>query len=373
MGILLRSIPWVLLVIGLPAPLARGTGAAAACVGDCHADGAVTVDELVLAVNIALGQAGPATCPGLDRNEDGAVTIDELVTAVNNALGGCTAAATPTATPTGEPTRSPTVGGQGLGKRRFSINAGTSRFSVKGLPLPLESTSIDGFLEFEAGPVDPLTGNRPVHLTDASEFISIWLVPPIGMPTAVCVRPVVEQFPVEHVGELACEGDRREGVILTQDHNITDVDPECRTGTSDVNPNHAGVCNGSVIAEIIEGDSGPGGMAIAPDIETQEGGLRMETFVEKQLPCGDEPGTSRGVEPWVLSTGRSRARILDADNVPGATLEFEHTGENFSCANWTTETAPAPWFSWHRTSTRSYPVWGMSTSSTFSPSTTRRT
>jgi hypothetical protein len=59
------------------------------CTGDCNADGAVTVDELVRGVNVALGSAELAACDALDANGDAAVTINEVVKAVNNALNGC--------------------------------------------------------------------------------------------------------------------------------------------------------------------------------------------------------------------------------------------------------------------------------------------
>jgi len=314
--------------------------AEAACVGDCHDDGAVTVDELVVGVNIALGQAAVETCTALDRNGDGAVTVDELVAAVNNALSGCPAEETPTPTPTGGPNPTPTSGGEGLGRRMFSIQPGTSRFSIKGLPLPLETTDVEGFLELEAGAVDPETGLRPIRVTDASEFISIWLVPPIGLPSAICIKPVIDSFPVEDAGQLACDGDDRAGVIITQDHNINDIDPACETGFPDINPLHQGVCNSDYLSEIIPGDSGPGGMVIAPDPETRQGGLSMESFVETALPCGDEPGTSRGVDQWVLTTGLVRGRVVDVDNVPGETMEFEAQGQNVSCDAWTEEDGP---------------------------------
>jgi parallel beta-helix repeat protein len=56
-------------------------------VGDCDADGQVTVDELVTAVGIALGTIDPNACLLVDRNEDGQVTVDELLAAINVALG----------------------------------------------------------------------------------------------------------------------------------------------------------------------------------------------------------------------------------------------------------------------------------------------
>lgn len=62
------------------------------CAGDCGYDGEVTVDELVGAVNIALGTGSLGLCLPADRGADGDVTIDELLTAVNSALNGCVAA-----------------------------------------------------------------------------------------------------------------------------------------------------------------------------------------------------------------------------------------------------------------------------------------
>ncbi len=53
----------------------------------------MTVDELIKGVNIALGTTSVDACPSFDTNGDDAVTIDELVAAVNRALTGC---ATPT-------------------------------------------------------------------------------------------------------------------------------------------------------------------------------------------------------------------------------------------------------------------------------------
>ncbi len=54
--------------------------------GDCNGDGTVTVNELVTAVRVSLGEGALATCPASDRNGDGAISIDELVAAVREAL-----------------------------------------------------------------------------------------------------------------------------------------------------------------------------------------------------------------------------------------------------------------------------------------------
>lgn len=53
---------------------------------DCSGDRTVTVDELVVAVGIALEARPLADCPAFDVSGDGTVTIDELTAAVGQAL-----------------------------------------------------------------------------------------------------------------------------------------------------------------------------------------------------------------------------------------------------------------------------------------------
>lgn len=61
------------------------------CSGDCNADLAVTIDELLHGVAIALGTQTLDGCPVADFNGDGQVDIAELMRAVNAALIGCRA------------------------------------------------------------------------------------------------------------------------------------------------------------------------------------------------------------------------------------------------------------------------------------------
>src|SRR5262245_11895166 len=70
------------------------------CTGDCDSNHAVTINELITGVGLALnGTAAPlGSCQAFDANADGRVTIDELISAVTHALSGCPSA-TPTATP----------------------------------------------------------------------------------------------------------------------------------------------------------------------------------------------------------------------------------------------------------------------------------
>jgi hypothetical protein len=71
------------------APPPTPTPPTAPCAGDCNGNGAVTVDEIVKGVNIALGSLPPSACTAADPNGDGDVTVNELVKAVNAALGSC--------------------------------------------------------------------------------------------------------------------------------------------------------------------------------------------------------------------------------------------------------------------------------------------
>jgi hypothetical protein len=56
--------------------------------GDCDGDGVVRIDELVLAVNIAIDAAPMSACAALDGDGDGQAEINELVRAVTNGLRG---------------------------------------------------------------------------------------------------------------------------------------------------------------------------------------------------------------------------------------------------------------------------------------------
>jgi len=64
-------------------------GQGVACVGDCASDGQVTVDEIILGVSIALGEADLESCLKFDSTQDGSVTVDEILASVTAALGGC--------------------------------------------------------------------------------------------------------------------------------------------------------------------------------------------------------------------------------------------------------------------------------------------
>jgi hypothetical protein len=76
-------------VVALLALLVSGRAAFGACAGDCGSDGTVTVNELIVGVNMALGTAGAGQCAAFDSSGDGKVTVNELVAAVSSLLNGC--------------------------------------------------------------------------------------------------------------------------------------------------------------------------------------------------------------------------------------------------------------------------------------------
>jgi hypothetical protein len=76
-------------VVALVALLVSGRAAFGRCPGDCGGDGTVTVNELIVGVNMALGTVGASQCAAFDSSGDGQVTVNELVAAVSSLLGGC--------------------------------------------------------------------------------------------------------------------------------------------------------------------------------------------------------------------------------------------------------------------------------------------
>ncbi len=82
------------------------------CTGDCSLDGAVTVDEIITGVAIALGERPVDDCLPFDNDGDDQVTVTEIVAAVNASLVGCPeppASPTPTVTATATATPIPNL------------------------------------------------------------------------------------------------------------------------------------------------------------------------------------------------------------------------------------------------------------------------
>jgi len=63
------------------------------CAGNCNDDDHVSVSELVVMVNVALGRTDVSACVAGDIDRNGEIAINELVAAVNAALRGCVSVA----------------------------------------------------------------------------------------------------------------------------------------------------------------------------------------------------------------------------------------------------------------------------------------
>jgi YD repeat-containing protein len=78
--------------VGGTTPMPHEAGATVmlvVCIGDCGNDGAVTVEELIRGVNIALGIAPLSDCSQFDADHSMDVTVEELIQGVNIALSRC--------------------------------------------------------------------------------------------------------------------------------------------------------------------------------------------------------------------------------------------------------------------------------------------
>lgn len=179
------------------------TEAQPACLGDCDGSGAVTVDEIITMVNIALGQGSVDSCPAGDSDGSGTITVDEIVSGTNNALTGC-----------------PPVGGA-LGRRRFVMNPQGSNFTAvlaPGFEITLgafrgqtNGAIEDAFIEFEAGEPDE-NGIALIDVTAASEYI--FANASIANIT-LCVKPVL---PVQSAGIVQCNGGQDFSIETAIDH-----------------------------------------------------------------------------------------------------------------------------------------------------------
>ncbi len=95
-GGLLTLLGWLVLVF-----VSTQASAQEICIGDCDSDGAVSIAELVIGVNIALARDALQRCSGFDTNDDGSLQINELLGGVRSSLQGCRLP-DPTPTPTPE-------------------------------------------------------------------------------------------------------------------------------------------------------------------------------------------------------------------------------------------------------------------------------
>ncbi len=81
--------PTVSPTAGIPTATPSAVATPLRCPGDCNGDGRITIDEIVTAVNIALGATELSACPAAACDGPAGVAIACLVRAVAEALAGC--------------------------------------------------------------------------------------------------------------------------------------------------------------------------------------------------------------------------------------------------------------------------------------------
>jgi hypothetical protein len=72
--------------VDTPTPVPPSATPTQGVVGDCDENGLVSVNELVIGVNVALDRIDLSRCSAFDLDHDGQVSVNELVAAVRTAL-----------------------------------------------------------------------------------------------------------------------------------------------------------------------------------------------------------------------------------------------------------------------------------------------
>ena len=187
--------------------LFASTGRAAAqCVGDCNGDGMVSINELIIGVNIALGSQPVSACPAF-ANDQGEVDIAQLIKGVNSALNGCPATPTPTETPTVTPTETPAAGNCALipGKEQSHLE-----LYIAALDNPLR-VDLAGSINVDCSVAE--------NASTGECACAIGAIAPIALPGigVACIAPRSEPCPNAVV---ECAGGDPLGIDLRSDGNI---------------------------------------------------------------------------------------------------------------------------------------------------------
>ena len=216
----LRGVGWIIIIALFVARTAM-----AQCPGDCTGDGVVSINELIRAVNIALGHAPLTGCPAADANGDGVVRIGELISAVNAALTGCPAP--PSATPTATETATPTVVNEApvieplfvyRSHPGFAIEYAIPAFDPEGESVRCEAPALppgasidpdDGIFYWTPTKAQVGGYNIPIHCSDPAGAVTVGSLPVRITPLDTCSEPVCDMatgctFPLVPLDEDCC-------------------------------------------------------------------------------------------------------------------------------------------------------------------------
>ncbi len=225
-----------------------------------------------------------------------------------------------------------------LGAHLFEFEAGNGgagsqvTITTAGGTLPADLES--GQLGVKIGAPDGVFQNADITVPTSSVIL-----PPIRLPnnTALCLTPNVDGS-----GLIDCDGNATgntigANVVVTQDHNTDDTDPLCLAGCREndlacqagLPGAHGNVCNGPIT-------SGGDAVFAAGDMKLNiplNLALSTDPGVDGVFCAGGDDVIPVSGFPVVLrlTSNASAITVLDADNVPAATIAATDVGAPFSC------------------------------------------
>jgi hypothetical protein len=191
----------MMVLAGLTIPC---VGSAQDCIGDCNADEQVAVNELVIGVNVALGQAELSACAAFEGADE--VSIDMLLQAVRNSIIGC-GAPTPTLTP--EPTA--TVTAVPAGTFQGALTRTNGRFTYHGV-IGIDGANAECDTQFPGSHACTIAELQAAESagelagatdTGGTLVMSFWAIDPSRPAVDQCTVTVAWDYATAHTGQFA--------------------------------------------------------------------------------------------------------------------------------------------------------------------------
>jgi hypothetical protein len=288
------------------------------CVGDCNGDGMVSINELIVGVNIDLGSQPASKCPPF-QNAQGDVNIAQLIKGVNNALNGCGGGATPT------PTATP--GGGTFTDKVFMIDAGsvtlppcttpgnsTANCSASGI----FTTGLSGANAANMFPPGPIT--LQLGTPDANGIAQLRLKEDVYLDISIVdgSRLCMHLVASTSSGTVACNGGVSYDIMASQP------------------------ASEAVLFTLTFGlgsPAGPGNGNLLVDVDEQQVATDSPDFPK---PCDQV----QYVDPR-QQYGFTTTNAISHKETPSGPSDLTETGQPFDCTNWATSNgaqiaAPAP-------------------------------
>jgi hypothetical protein len=247
----------------------------------------VMINELIIGVNIALGDQPVSACPAFADNE-GQVTIAQLILGVNDALNGCPAEPTPSASPSATPTVTPGAGGNctlisGPTQSHLELNVAVLANPVT---LPLAG-SIDVACEVAEG------------ASQGTCACAVATIDPVRIPGVgtICIAKTAEPCPSRPV---ECNGGDPLGVELRSSGNVG----EC-------------VSNDACLSECETSCAGSGAMASLSGC-TGFCSLANDVQCSVDADCLPDKGACNGPDPVGAHAGICQCSCINTAAGPAA-------------------------------------------------------